>query len=321
MKNRVVLILPYFGKLPSYFDLWLSSAASNRKFDFLIITDQNVRADYAENIRVIRTTFDEVRRLIQEHINFRISLNSPYKLCDYKPAYGEVFQQYIKEYEFWGHCDSDIIWGNLFRFINNDVLDDFDRIYNLGHLTLYRNNGIMNHIYKEKFPYRDCISYKYAFTTNFVMAFDEVGTKYGYGISEVCKRTGVKQYLSIDFADTIPYSYNFRLANLNHNTITYFEYKDGKVIGYDGSREREFAYIHLQKRLMHNGVQDPGHFYISPYGFCDTAPEAIAQAESVELRNWFNRKCWLNKFGRKIDKIKDGALKHLLDSKLGKINI
>lgn len=35
MKNRVVLILPYFGKLPSYFDLWLSSAVSNKKFDFI----------------------------------------------------------------------------------------------------------------------------------------------------------------------------------------------------------------------------------------------------------------------------------------------
>lgn len=320
MKNRAVLILPYFGKTPSYFDLWLSSAACNKQFDFLILTDQEIQTEYAENIRVIRTTFNEIHRLIQEHIDFQISLSFPYKLCDYKPCFGEAFNKYIQGYEFWGHCDSDIIWGDLSKFITNDIMDKFDKIYYLGHMTLYRNNEKMNHFYKEPFSYKDCISYKYAFTTNFVMAFDEVGTKYGHGISEVCKRKGVKEYRSIDFADTMPHSYNFKLANLEDDSITYFEYKDGKILGHDGLTEREFAYLHLQKRAMHGNVKDFKHYYVSPYGFCDTEKEAEEQAKSVELKSKFDKKYRCNKLKTKIKKIQSGALLHLMDSKMGRIN-
>lgn len=320
MKNRAVLILPYFGKMPSYFNLWVSSAAYNSKFDYIIFTDQQIRNIEADNIQVVATTFEKLRQMIQQHIDFPIKLNMPYKLCDYKPAYGEVFQQYIQGYEFWGHCDSDIIWGDLSKFISDTIMDEFDKIYYLGHLTLYRNNAKMNQFYKEPFQYKDCISYKYAFTTNFAMAFDEVGTKYGHGISEVCKRKGIREYRSIDFADTMPSSYNFKLDNIKNNNIEYFEYRNGKIIGHNGLIEREFDYIHLQKRIMHGDVSDQNQYYISPYGFCNTADEAIAQANSARLRDEYNKNYMRTKLITKIKKIKSGALKHLIDSKMGRIN-
>lgn len=34
---RAVLIIPYFGKVPDYFHLWLKSAEANPDFDFLYI--------------------------------------------------------------------------------------------------------------------------------------------------------------------------------------------------------------------------------------------------------------------------------------------
>ncbi|WP_430521799.1 DUF6625 family protein [Lactobacillus gallinarum] len=34
-KNRVVIIIPYFGKFPNYFNFWLKSALENKDFDFL----------------------------------------------------------------------------------------------------------------------------------------------------------------------------------------------------------------------------------------------------------------------------------------------
>ena len=41
-------------------------------------------------------------------------------MCDYKVAYGEMFQDYIKEYDFWGHCDMDMIFGEE-NFINEII--------------------------------------------------------------------------------------------------------------------------------------------------------------------------------------------------------
>lgn len=32
----IALLLPYFGSLPNYFQLWLDSAKYNGKFDFLL---------------------------------------------------------------------------------------------------------------------------------------------------------------------------------------------------------------------------------------------------------------------------------------------
>jgi len=36
MEKRVVLIVPYFGKFPNYFECWKKSAIANEEFDFLI---------------------------------------------------------------------------------------------------------------------------------------------------------------------------------------------------------------------------------------------------------------------------------------------
>ena len=40
-------------------------------------------------------TFESLRNRIQKLYDFKISLEKPYKLCDYKPAYGEIFKPEI----------------------------------------------------------------------------------------------------------------------------------------------------------------------------------------------------------------------------------
>lgn len=35
MNKKVVLIIPYFGKVPDYFNLWLKSAERNSDYTFL----------------------------------------------------------------------------------------------------------------------------------------------------------------------------------------------------------------------------------------------------------------------------------------------
>lgn len=40
-KDRIVLIIPYYGSMPPYFDLWKNSAEANHEITFLIVTDLN----------------------------------------------------------------------------------------------------------------------------------------------------------------------------------------------------------------------------------------------------------------------------------------
>ena len=60
---------------------------------------------------------EAIKQQVQKMFDFPIYLDHPYKLCDYKPAYGYIFPEYTKGYDYWGHCDmTDCIFGNLRKF-------------------------------------------------------------------------------------------------------------------------------------------------------------------------------------------------------------
>ena len=138
MKSIIVIHL-YFGRLPSFFELWLRSCEMNSTIDFLICTDQKVDSN-AANIKVFTTNLLEIKKRIEELIKFKVCLSSPRKLCDYKGLYGLIFQEYTKNYDFWGFCDSDLIFGNIRTFLTDDILNNYDHILGLGHFQLQRTS-------------------------------------------------------------------------------------------------------------------------------------------------------------------------------------
>ena len=97
--NKIRLIIPYFGKLPKFFPYFLLTAKRNHKIDFLIYTDQKVEQFAilnANNIEFVTLPFDELREKVQSKFDFKICLKTPYKLCDYKVAYGLIFEEELK---------------------------------------------------------------------------------------------------------------------------------------------------------------------------------------------------------------------------------
>ena len=100
--------------------------------------------------------------ILFEEINNVFKINLPMeirKICDLKPAYGEIFKENIKTYDFWGFADLDIIWGNIEQFIEDNILDNFDiltsREKNIaGHFTLLRNTKKINELYKKVPDYK-----------------------------------------------------------------------------------------------------------------------------------------------------------------------
>lgn len=324
MKNKVVFIIPYFGNLPNYFQLWVMSAAANSEFDFIVYTDADVEKyeDRYENVSFKKTSFRDFSNTLKSVFEFKVVLDYPYKLCDYKPVYGEALAGDISGYDFWGYCDVDLILGDLKHFINDEILDKFDKVYNLGHMTLYRNTARINNLYRINHNFKDCFSYKYVYQTNFSTAYDEIGTKYGFGLSVICERIGIKNYISLDFADVLPDSYEFELAYTAGEKIDYFVYKSGKVFGIRKNNRKEFAYIHLQKRKLEIwNFEDNKQYYISPAGFRENLQEVKEDINSVEFKKSFNKAKLSRKLKSKIKKIKQGAIIHLVNRTIGKINI
>lgn len=275
--KSIALLMPYYGKYPNYFNLWLKSASHNSTIDFLIITDIDAEIEMPSNVKIINMSFRELKERIQKMFQFNIKLEKAYKLCDYRPVYGLVFQDFISEYDFWGHCDPDVIWGDLRKFITNEVLESNDKVYTRGHLTLYRNDSFINNICIETHLF-NIYSFKEAFTTNYSCHFDEWG-----GVSEIFRQRKINYYDNIDFADIREAIFHFELADPLpiDNKLKAFYWNDGKLTGYICDNEhhvikKEYAYIHLQKRSMEVTFQGmPNTFAIVPNKFLDFESEGV----------------------------------------------
>ena len=256
-KHSVALILPYYGKFPNYFPLWLKTAGYNKKFDFFVFTD----ADYScyeipENVHFFESTFDDIKSRIGQYLDFKFVLESPYKLCDYKPLYGLVFHDYLQDYEFWGHVDPDIIWGDMSKFITDYILDNYDRIYQRGHLTIYRNTDKINNFVLHKLPNYN-ISYRDVYKVPFLMYIEESAlTENLFSNFAVGGGGHNRQFDSVDCADLYerwePF-YCYRYGMLSEN-LPAFVWDKGTITGLalygDPARTQEYLYIHLQKRQM-----------------------------------------------------------------------
>lgn len=314
--NRIALIIPYFGTLPNYFSLWLKTAAYNKNFDFLLFTDCNL-AEYGVpyNVKCIQMTFDEVKQRVGNILNFKYVLHNPYKLCDYKPLYGLIFSDYLREYEFWGHCDPDIIWGDLSAYITDDILSRYDRLYRRGHLCIYRNVPEINRA-AITLPQKGKISYQDVYRHKYIAHYDE-----GVLIEKLVQQQGGRIWAEDDFADISYFHKQFVLVKHDAlcKTVAAFRWKNGKLtsLNVEGAKEQEYSYIHLQKRKMSYVEKLSDDFIITPTGFIPYTDFWKEMAvEWLKPDPAFEKRAQLNNRKNQIKNIKEGALIFRFKNKL-----
>lgn len=251
-KNYICVIVCYFGCLPKWFSLWERSAAYNKRIDFILITDQDIESSYV-NIKVVKTSLLNVKRQIEDALNIDCVLDKPYKLCDYRPMFGLIFYDLIQQYDYWGHCDLDQIFGDIYKFVEPVLQEGYLKIYELGHLTFYRNNSKGNNLFRLKGRW----NWKEIASTTDSCYFDEVGVR------DICKFNGIKVYTNKDYADISPHHKRFTLSNdlltrrekknNNYNHQVFF-WEKGKIFRVvstrKGMQKKEYSYIHFQKRKM-----------------------------------------------------------------------
>ena len=94
--KSIAFIIPYFGKLPYYFDLWLHTCKANPDIIWFVFTDDKTEYKYPQNVKVRYIEFDEMVCRIKTYFDFQINLNEPYRLCDFKPTGHITFRFSIK---------------------------------------------------------------------------------------------------------------------------------------------------------------------------------------------------------------------------------
>lgn len=205
-----------------------------------------------------------------------VCLPRPYKLCDFRAAYGVIFAKWLEGYDFWGYCDIDIVWGDLQSFFTDEVFSSFDKIQESGHLSFYRNIERVNTLYLQPAPN---VSYKDVFKSPRNFSFDEHG-----GVRYLTYLKGLSHIWITKYFDANPAK--SKLADCRNDNYRrqilywedghlYREFVDGKKQSrhsyeYPEVTRDEYAYIHLQQRRFPAPAFDIDAvrgFYITPFGF------------------------------------------------------
>lgn len=250
---KKLLISPYFGKLPNYFQFFLDSCALNEGFcDFLILTDDETYFAVPKNVKIISMTFNDFNLLVREKMGAVFGVSSPYKICDYRPAFGKIFEDYIADYDFWGHVDTDMILGKLANFLPQEAFIKNDRLLERGALMFYRNTKEINELFWQRL--NGIINFQEAVNIKEPCFYDEIM------FPALLMQRGYKTYSNTFYADLLPQYLNFTIdghCKIKNRPGQYFVYRHGigifQGIGNNESIS-ECMYVHIQKRPMAIGL-------------------------------------------------------------------
>ena len=297
--KKCCFIIPYFGEFPNMFPIFLKTCSYNKNFDWLIFTDVEKEYDYPENVRVVIIPYKDFKKLIQSKFEFKISIDEPHKLCDYNPAYGYIFEEYLQDYKFWGHCDIDTIMGDLDKFITYDLLNKYDKLFCLGHMILYRNSKENNRVFMNKYEGR--LLYKDSFTSKKTTIFDET-----YGGRENINSIFLEKNPNRVFQED--WSANFLIQPSKFIKTTYnwekgvfvndkkrddiYIWNNGKIYRYyienNNLIVEEYMYMHFQLRRMSYDLEilNLNKFKIIPEAFKKIEYWPITKENFNKIKKW-----------------------------------
>ena len=152
MKWKICIINVYFGDWPEWFSFFIQSCKTNPEFEFILFSDNDPPAAESVNVRFKKLSVREFNTLATNKLGFKITIKQPYKICDLKPAFGKIFEDYLSGYDFWGYMDIDLIFGQLNKIISPGLFQNYDIIsgytdYASGPFCILRNNEFVNTLY------------------------------------------------------------------------------------------------------------------------------------------------------------------------------
>ena len=311
--KSIILILPYFGKWPIWFEAHMLSIAKNPTINWLIVTDCELPSNYPANIKFVSISLAALNAKVNAIVETNVPL-TPRKFCDLKPAYGAIFNEYIRAYDFWGFCDMDIIWGDIRKFITNEILEDYDIISSRkkevsGHFNLFKNQFEINKMY-EQVP-----NYKQLFSLKKGVFFDEHHfSKY------IQNNTTNLLFNKIFWSSTLLNQEKGRDSHQEYY-LDKWQWQNGKMV--DMHTKEEVMYLHFinWKKTMKEceiKYENNNQFFYISYSAIHLEKHSLLEIYFNSFTNLFNgyyKKEWRRIFRKKMSsykkRIKEKIKKHL----------
>lgn len=307
--SRAALILPYFGRFPNYFPLFLKSFGLHPSFDLLIFTDDHAQYDYPANVKTHFTTFAETADLFRSRISPDICLSDVHKLCEYKPTYGYVYSDYIQEYEYWGYCDCDVIMGDLSAFVLPLFDAHYDKIFALGHLSFIRNtpenNGLFMSVLNGERIYEQALFHPetYWLDESFKPDRKDINTLFAaYGKKVFFQDYSLNPKIETLYFHQLVFNFSTYIYNQVSEFPFYVVWSAGHIFkvcaaGLFGTKKTEYCYLHLQRRKMSydSSILNEDSFRIVPDQFLRNAKYSrpnIFNTTSLAGLNHYLRFCY-----------------------------
>jgi len=270
--KKILLIIPYFGTWPEYLNLYIQSCYYNKWLNILFLTDNEIPTKYPPNIKFIESSLKQISNLICKKLNIlNYELPNSYKLCDFKPTYGLLFQEYLVEYDYWAYGDIDLIYGDLEGKLRNELQNNYDFIslreeILSGSFCLIKNTFYNNHLFKKLVDFNELV------TSEQYEGIDETrhNSAIWTGLQKIQLPDSSFTYLISRENDELRIKASFKThicENLDRRSHIMFEnnqlYYQGQTLGY-------FHYV-MNKRKAYfsypNWEKLPKKFYITDCGF------------------------------------------------------
>lgn len=164
IQHSIALVTCWYGDYPWYFPYFIKSCSHNPTVDFIIVTENMQEImNKPSNVIIVNKTLNELKDEASKKLGFNLNFNNAYKLCDFKAVSGLLFQDILEKYDFWGHGDIDMAYGNIRNFITSDILNKYDLVsshknFITGTFCLYRNNDLMRTLFMESRDYQKILS-------------------------------------------------------------------------------------------------------------------------------------------------------------------
>lgn len=166
--------MPYFGALPAWKWLFLRTCEFNPQVTWHFFADFDSPQGLPLNVLFTRMSLDDFRELASRKIGFEVCLPYPFKVCDFRPAYGVILSDFLGGYDFWAWGDTDVFYGDLMaglkknRALNCDVVSVRSEFLS-GELTILRNTEFVNRLFEQSKDHRRVMSDRRGFD------FEELG--------------------------------------------------------------------------------------------------------------------------------------------------
>src|ERR1700733_4368230 len=146
---HVAFLVPFLGRWPKWSRLFFRSIEANPSVDIVLLCEHVPPWSMPPNVSINKFTKAEIISRVKSAIGLELKSISGHKLCDFKPFYGLIFADLLKDYQFWGFCDVDMMFGDIGKLFNSGFLEKIDvftshNSHVVGHFTVLRNTEAVN---------------------------------------------------------------------------------------------------------------------------------------------------------------------------------